>query len=186
MTDTTLPLVALGIAVAVLAIVSALALTRARSAERRIAALTRGEDGGSLERVLSNHLERVISLGLDVDELAKRTAAVEAGGRQSIRRIGLVRYNPFDDVGSDQSFSLALLDDEEDGVIVTSLHTRGQTRIYAKAVVAGKAEATLSEEEEAAVATARDATLGRGALRERADAAEKVRKATRSGERIGA
>jgi Protein of unknown function (DUF4446) len=58
-----------------------------------------------------------------------------------------VRYNPFEDTGGNQSFALALLDVHGDGFIVSSLHTRNQTRVYAKGVKGGRADAGVSEEE---------------------------------------
>ncbi len=100
-------------------------------------------------------------------ELTVRTGALEARGRKAFQRIGLVRYNPFEDTGGNQSFALALLDADDDGIVISSLHARGGTRIYAKAVAAGRPEAALSEEETQALALARGATAGRVALAER-------------------
>ena len=88
-----------------------------------------------------------------------------SSGRKAFQRIGLVRFNPFEDTGSNQSFALALLDADDDGVVISSLHARGGTRIYAKAVAAGRPEATLSEEEAQALDLARDATGGPGRAR---------------------
>ena len=65
----------------------------------------------------------------------------------SFSRIGLVRFNPFEDTGGNQSFALALLDDHGDGFIASSLHTRNLTRVYAKGVAGGRSEAALSAEE---------------------------------------
>lgn len=65
--------------------------------------------------------------------------------------MGLVRFNPFEDTGGNQSFALALLDAHGDGVIVSSLHARNMTRVYAKAVVGGTSDAALSDEESQAL-----------------------------------
>ena len=63
-------------------------------------------------------------------------------------KIGLVRFNPFDELGGDQSFILCLLDNSQSGAIITSLHNRDSTRVYAKAIKNGQSEnATLSKEE---------------------------------------
>src|ERR1019366_230817 len=75
-----------------------------------------------------------------------------------------------EDAGGNQSFALALLDAEEDGIVILSLHSRGSTRIYAKAIAAGRPEAALSDEETEALGLARDATGGRVAIRGRAAA----------------
>jgi hypothetical protein len=132
--------------------------------------ITRGEDGQSLQGVLETHLGRVVEVQADVVELARRTGTLEVDGRRAFQRIGLVRFNPFEDTGGNQSFALALLDAEEDGIIISSLHSRGATRIYAKAIAAGRPEAALSDEEADALDLARDATGGRVAIRGRAAA----------------
>ncbi|MFQ3549167.1 MAG: DUF4446 family protein [Armatimonadota bacterium] len=68
-----------------------------------------------------------------------------------IQHIGLVRFNAFDDVGGEQSFALALLDENQNGIIVSNIYGRQDTRIYAKNVKAGKCERALSDEETKAV-----------------------------------
>lgn len=72
-----------------------------------------------------------------------------------IHKVGLYRYNPFDDLGGDQSFSLSILDSTNSGVILTSLHHRNFTRIYAKPVKNGQGDTiTLSNEEKSAIVKA--------------------------------
>ena len=113
--------------------------------------LTRGDDGTSLESILGSHLERVYSLNRDVDELTTRTADLARIQRKAFQKIGLVRFNPFEDTGGNQSFALALLDEDKDGFIVSSLHSRNGTRIYAKAITAGRCDTAMSSEEEEAL-----------------------------------
>jgi hypothetical protein len=122
---------------------------------RRVDQLTGGVGEGTLEDVLVQHLESVHDMGHDVDELIARTAFLESSARHHFARQGLVRFNPFPDTGGNQSFVLALLDESDDGVIISSLHSRTGTRIYAKGVVGGKADTTLSAEEEEAIDDAR-------------------------------
>ena len=151
-------------------VVGAVAWRRAAELDRRLQALTRGDDGRSIQGLLETHLGRIDEVAVAVDRLAGRTRTLEVSGRKAFQRIGLVRFNPFEDTGSNQSFALALLDADDDGVIVSSLHARGGTRIYAKAVASGRPEATLSDEETQALALARGATAGRVALADRAAA----------------
>jgi hypothetical protein len=66
-------------------------------------------------------------------------------------RINLVRFNPFSDTGGEQSFVLSLLDGGGNGILLTSLHGRGITRVYAKRVIAGKTDQELSAEEKTAL-----------------------------------
>ncbi len=113
--------------------------------------MTRGAEGRSLESILDAHLDKVIAVGRELDDLSARSAVLEANGRRAIQRIGLVRFNPFEDTGGNQSFALALTDAAGDGFVVSSLHARTGTRLYAKAIVAGRSDATLSAEESEAL-----------------------------------
>ena len=69
---------------------------------------------------------------------AARTAVLEATQRRALQRIGLVRFNPFEDTGGNQSFALALLDAHGNGLVVSSLHSRTGTRVYGKAITGGR------------------------------------------------
>jgi len=143
-----------GLLIAVLAIVVGLLLVLSLVLARRVGALgrrlegiTRGSDDSSLEAVLSTHLERVRQVVADVDEVEARTAVLERDIRQSLGRVGIVRYNPFEDTGGNQSFALSIIDARGDGFVLSSLHARSGTRVYAKAVTGGKSDAALSDEE---------------------------------------
>ncbi|MEK6719487.1 MAG: DUF4446 family protein [Chloroflexota bacterium] len=121
---------------------------------RRIHGLTRGTDGRPLEAILEAHLEKVFAVSRSVDDLGQRTRHLERQGLLAIQRMGLVRFNPFEDTGGNQSVALALLDANGDGVILSSLHARSGTRVYAKAVTGGRAEGAVSDEEAAALRSA--------------------------------
>ena len=97
--------------------------------------------------MLGSHLERVRQVVGDVGAVAARAAVLERDQKASIGRVGLVRFNPFEDTGGNQSFALAMLDGHGDGFVVSSLHARAGTRVYAKAIAAGSAESALSDEE---------------------------------------
>jgi hypothetical protein len=128
---------------------------------RRVRELTRGEEGRDLGAVLDAHLDKVLEVSRELDEVIVRTAVVERQGKRAIQRIGLVRFNPFEDTGGNQSFALALLDGAGDGIVVSSLHSRSGTRLYAKAIAAGRAETALSEEEGRALSEALGGDAGR-------------------------
>ena len=74
--------------------------------------------------------------------------------RNSYQKFGIVRYNPFSDTGGDQSFSMALLDLNDNGVVLTSIHGREVNRVYAKQIISGKSNHNLSAEEEEAIGRA--------------------------------
>ncbi|HSL98385.1 MAG TPA: DUF4446 family protein [Candidatus Deferrimicrobiaceae bacterium] len=120
---------------------------RLRRLGRRLDALTRGADAASLEAVLGTHLERVRTAIEEVDRVAARTAVIERDLRSTLGRVGIVRFNPFEDTGGNQSFALAILDGHGDGFVISSLHARSGTRVYAKAISGGAAETALSDEE---------------------------------------
>lgn len=98
--------------------------------------------------------ERIEAIYGHLAEISGRLAAVEMQGQRAIQRVGVVRYNPFEDTGSNQSFVLAILDARGDGFVLTSMHSRQQTRVFLKSVAAGKSEAALSEEEAQAIRSA--------------------------------
>ena len=81
----------------------------------------------------------------------RRLEAAEAQGQRSVQGVGVVRYNPFADTGSNQSFVVAMLDARGDGFVLSSLHSRQQTRVFLKQVTRGKAETALSDEENEAI-----------------------------------
>lgn len=127
---------------------------------RRIEGLTRGVDGQSLDHVLDAHLDKVFEVSRELDELSARSAVLEAANRQAIQNVGLVRFNAFDDAGGNQSFALALTDGRGTGFVITSLHSRTGTRVYAKGITAGRSEGAFSEEETKALAEAMPRTPG--------------------------
>ena len=88
----------------------------------------------------------------------RRIDALEKVARTEVPRVGFVRYNSFDDVGSDLSYALALLNRDGDGVVLSSIYSREETRTYGKAVAGFKPATEPSEEELAAIAKARAIT----------------------------
>lgn len=91
-----------------------------------------------------------------LDQLRSSHDKLEKSTLSHIQKVGLVRFNPFKDTGGDQSFILALVDAQDTGVVISSLHTRTGTRWYAKGIVRGKGvEHELSKEEEKALAGAK-------------------------------
>ena len=123
-------------------------LSKATAAYR---ALVHETTGTSLSGTLDAQAARVEAVDRRLAEVDERYRLVESRSRGSLQHVGLVRFNPFEDTGSDQSFAIALLDDEQSGIVISSLHGRGGTRIFAKPIQAGKASHALSEEEQKAV-----------------------------------
>jgi len=117
--------------------------------------LTKNTDKNNLEQVLENLLQEGKQSREITEALTKRAEKIEKEGLGHISKIGLVRFNPFADTGGSQSFTLAVLDGNNSGILISSLHSRDQTRIYAKQVKEGKGVGfELSQEEKEAIAKA--------------------------------
>ena len=107
---------------------------------------------GDIRKKFEEVLREVGGFDQKLQGLGNKLAALEKGSMDHIQKVKLIRYNPYDDVGGDQSFTVALLDKKGNGVVVTSLHTRAGTRVFAKQVKNGKAEKyEFSKEETQAV-----------------------------------
>ena len=146
-------MIVLGLATVVALLVVWVALlqrseARLRSRLRRV--LTGGETT-SLDQILDQQAQRLDGLSGRLDALNKLHKELEATTQRSIQKVGVIRYNPFSDAGGDQSFAVALLDAEGNGLVVSSLHSRTETRVFAKPVRAGRSTYSLSDEEQQAV-----------------------------------
>src|SRR6185503_11646627 len=91
----------------------------------------------------------------DVQGLRQEVAALRVEGGDALRHLAVVRYDAFGDMGGHLSWSLALLDDSGDGVVLTSIHGRSDSRTYAKSISSWTCEQQLSPEEDDAIAHAR-------------------------------
>ena len=138
--------VTFGVAVGAL-VIALVGLGGARSNRRRIQRLFAPGGGAGLEEGLA----AVMAEAKRWPELEQRLQALSWQQRNSLSHTGLVRYNPFDDTGADLSFSLAVLTDEGDGLVLTSLWGRDEVRVYAKPVEHGLSRYPLSSEEKQAL-----------------------------------
>src|SRR5919108_3467068 len=141
----------------VLVLIQSARLGRAVRAYRRLLG-SGGTDDTSLEAILADHVARVDSVLDRLGELQLLHEYLERRSRGSLQHIGMVRFNPFEDTGSDQSFAIALLDDRRDGIVLSSLHGRTYTRVFAKPVEAGISRHSLSDEETEAIRIAVEGT----------------------------
>ncbi len=116
--------------------------------------LTKDVQVGDLKKVLEKIMTRGDSNTSDIKEITKRINSIEEKDKKHVQKVGLVRFNPFSELGGDHSFCLALLDDRDTGVVLTGLHTRERTRIYMKDINNGKSSLELSLEEKKALSIA--------------------------------
>jgi hypothetical protein len=113
--------------------------------------LLQSESGNNLEALLIEHTEKRIELEKTVQEIDSRVTAAERKIQKSKRHVGLVRYDAFPDIGGQQSFAIAIYDDNGDGAVVSSIIGRADCRVYGKPILGGKAERSLTNEEQQAI-----------------------------------
>lgn len=113
--------------------------------------LTKDVKKGDLVKVLTKVLETEVKNSISINQIQKHIKRIDEENLVNIQKVGLVRFNPFSELGGDHSFVIALLDGENDGIILTGLHTRERTRVYLKEVNKGKSKLSLSKEEEKAL-----------------------------------
>lgn len=126
-------------------------------AVRHYQKLTVGITKENLMKVLEEHFSRVEDLEQAASTIKENIEGIEKEDLTHIQRVGLIRFNPFDDTGGNQSFALALLNDHGDGAVISSLHSRETTRIYGKPVKNfAEAGFEFSTEEKQAIEMARE------------------------------
>jgi len=107
--------------------------------------------GGAAEATGTTHEP----LPEDVQGLRQEVAALRAEGAYALKHLAVVRYDAFGDMGGHLSWSLAIADDEGNGVVLTSIHGRSEARTYAKSINGWSCDQQLSPEEDEAIAAAR-------------------------------
>jgi hypothetical protein len=118
---------------------------------RRLRRLFGDGEGVGLDEMLDQQFRRLDTVAERVEALNRLHRELETLSQQSIQKVGVIRFNPFADTGGDQSFAVALLDAAGNGVVLSSLHGRADTRIFAKPVQAGRSKHALSDEEQDAI-----------------------------------
>jgi hypothetical protein len=145
-------LLVVAVAVAVLAVVVAtVALVSLRRMRRDLVLLHADGDAPSFVAAVGRQTEQVQALRGEVDDLSALLARTRTELADAIRHVSVVRYDAFGDMGGRLSFSAALLDDGGDGLVLTAIHGRAETRSYIKGVKSGQSDASLSPEEQQAI-----------------------------------
>ena len=108
-------------------------------------------NGNNLDEMLKNYLDDVKEIKKDNSEIKAYYTKLDSDISSCIQKVGLVRYNAFRDVGSDLSFAIALLDREDNGVVLNGLYGSESSNIYAKPIKNGSSNYQLSEEEKYAL-----------------------------------
>lgn len=107
--------------------------------------------GKNIEEGLENYMHRVEKVEKQNAEITNQVELIDRDLRKCIQKVGIVRYNAFKDVGSDLSFALALLDEQNNGIVLNGIYSREMSNIYAKPIENGKSTYVVSEEEALAI-----------------------------------
>jgi hypothetical protein len=148
-----LVVVALVAVLGLVVVVAVLSVRLSRLRRDQLAALgdDRRED---LFAAVRRQVDELAALRADLGVVNDNTEMLRELQRDGVSRVAVVRYDAFEDMGGALSFSAALLDERGDGVVLSAINGRSETRTYAKAVQGGSSEHHLSDEEEAAIARA--------------------------------
>ena len=138
-------------------IVSIIALIKVKKTRDELEILFAGKKATDLESILLSQTKNLAELDKEIQELFEISNKIHMLASRSIHKVGIIRFNPFKDIGGDQSFAIALLDGKNSGIVISSLHTREGTRIYSKPVEKGEAgKYSLTDEEYQAIKEATD------------------------------
>ncbi|MCY6356367.1 DUF4446 family protein [Clostridium sp. ZS2-4] len=116
--------------------------------EKRYKKLTRGVNNKNLEEIVTQYLDNIDLVKADTEAVKNQQLELEKRLNTCVQKVAIVRYKAFEDVGSDLSFSIALLNNNNDGIIITGIYGRNDSTVYAKPIDKGISRYDLSEEEE--------------------------------------
>ena len=106
-----------------------------------------GDNSASLERKLSVEVSEIRDAAKGLETMLTEQAAIRNIQSNTIQKIGFIKYNAFENIGNDLSFALTLLDGNNNGICISSIYGRNESRIFSKPIVKGKSLVSLSQEE---------------------------------------
>lgn len=118
-------------------------------------------NGENVEKILSEYLKIVDEMMKKSKNQEEEIVRLENNLKKCVQKVGIVRYNAYGDTGSDLSFTLALMDSEDNGVVVNGLYSRESSSIFAKPLVKGETKYNLSAEEIQAIDIAKSSSNAR-------------------------
>lgn len=108
-------------------------------------------NSNNIEEMLNIYLEKVENVEKENKDMKVHYEELDKSVSKCIKKIGIVRYSAFKDMGSDLSFAVALLDDNNNGIVLNGIYSVENSNIYAKPIENGKSKYTISEEEQKAI-----------------------------------
>lgn len=119
--------------------------------KKRYRKMMAGVDGANIERMLMGHIDEVKKVVEKSEQLDMENKRIDALLQTAVTRVGVVRFRAFEDMGSDLSYAVALLDSHNDGVVLSSIFGREDSRSYVKPITNGSSSYTMTQEEEQAL-----------------------------------
>ena len=140
---------AFSLILAIIALIIAISsLRRSGDLTKKSEVLFSGKTGKDLETVILEHSQELKALDGEIQHLFEISNKIHGLSLRGLHKFSVIRFNPFKDIGGDQSFAIALLDGKNNGLVISSLHTREGTRVYAKPIAKGEGDGySLTEEE---------------------------------------
>jgi len=114
-----------------------------------------GVDGGNLEKMITDRLDELTRLGEETQAINKELRRQDEILKKAVTKTGVVRFCAFEDMGSDLSYAVAMLNSHDDGVVFSSIFGRDDSRSYAKPIEKGASSYTLTDEELSAIKEAK-------------------------------
>ena len=119
--------------------------------KKRTRSFFASSEGKDLEEIIYKQIKKTNEVDCEIKKIIKDNEKIKNNLAECVQKVGVVRFNPFGDVGGNQSFVIALLDNSLNGVIIQSLYSREGVRVYSKQIKKGESEYTLGKEEEEAI-----------------------------------
>lgn len=141
-------IVTLSVLIIILLIMVIMLFSSLGKLENRYRKFMRGTDGKNIEEVIIKYLDKIDEANDKTEYMNEKYKDLDARIKGCVQKVSMVRYRAFEDVGSDLSFSIAMLDDNNDGVIVTGIYGRNDSTTYAKPIDKGLSRYELSDEEQ--------------------------------------
>ena len=119
--------------------------------KKRYRKMMAGVDGANIERMLMGHIDEVKKVVEKSEQLDVENKRIDALLQTAVTRVGVVRFRAFEDMGSDLSYAVALLDSHNNGVVLSSIFGREDSRSHVKPITNGSSSYTMTQEEEQAL-----------------------------------
>lgn len=140
-------IIGLAVITLLLFIITMVLLASVKKLEKKYRKMMRGVNNKNLEQALNNNLDNIEKALNKSQEAINECKNISQELKGCVNKVAIMRYKAFEDVGSDLSFSIAILDSYNDGVIITGIYSRHDSTTYAKPIDKGISRYDLSEEE---------------------------------------